>query len=54
MGNRRVIGSVGPFVGLEEEFREDLARLAYCSGSECHSHGSRFAVRSAFLAHSRA
>lgn len=29
MGNRRVIGSVGPLVGLEAEFREGLARLGY-------------------------
>lgn len=33
MGNRRVIGSVGPLAGLEAEFREALAGLGYCSGA---------------------
>lgn len=36
MVNRRVIGAVGPLVGLEEEFGQDLARLGY---------GSQVAVR---------
>lgn len=32
MGNRRVIGSIGPLAGLEEAFRQELAGLGYRSG----------------------
>lgn len=38
MGNRRVVGAVGPLVVLEEEFRKRLARLGYC-GESVDRHG---------------